>query len=82
MATGTGKTFAGGGSICRLFEVKKRLFAVIVCPYVHLVEQWYEELKIFNIDAIKCYGNKNKYSTDLKRASIKFKQKEQILCVF
>lgn len=82
MATGTGKTFAGGGSICRLFEIKKRLFAVIVCPYVHLVEQWYEELKIFNIDAIKCYGNKNKYSTDLKRASIKFKQKRtNFVCI-
>lgn len=82
MATGTGKTFAGGGSICRLFEVKKRVFAVIVCPYVHLVEQWYEELKVFNIDAIKCYGNKNKYLTDLKRASIKFRQKRtNFVCI-
>ena len=82
MATGTGKTFAGGGSICRLFEVKKRLFSVIVCPYVHLVEQWCDELKIFNIDAIKCYGNKNKYLIDLKRAAIKFKQKRtNFVCI-
>lgn len=75
MATGTGKTFAGGGSICRLFEIKKRLFVVIVCPYTHLVEQWAEELKAFNINAIKCYGNKNDYIIELSRATKKFKQK-------
>ena len=75
MATGTGKTFAGGGSICRLFEIKKRLFVVIVCPYTHLVEQWAEELKVFNINAIKCYGNKNDYIIELSRATKKFKQK-------
>ncbi len=82
MATGTGKTYAGGGSICRLYDVKKRLFTVIVCPYVHLIEQWYEELQTFNIDAIRCYGNKNTYSKDLRRASIKFKQKRtNFVCI-
>ena len=75
MATGTGKTFTGAASICKLFEDKKRLLAIIVCPYIHLVDQWCNELKLFNIDAVKCYGNKLKYQKDLDRKLIKFKQR-------
>lgn len=74
MATGTGKTFTACGSIVRLFEKKGRCIAVICCPYIHLVEQWYEEVKKFGIKAIRCYGNIN-YETDLKRQLTKYKQK-------
>lgn len=72
MATGTGKTFTGCGAISKLFEEKKKLFVVICCPYIHLVEQWCEEVKLFNIEPIKCYGGSG-YSTNLKRAARKFK---------
>lgn len=83
MATGTGKTFAGAGSICRLFEAKKRIFTVIVCPTKILVEQWYEELnENFNIEAIKCYENTNNYLKDLNRAVKKFSQKlTNFICI-
>ena len=37
MATGTGKTYTGLGAVVRLFEEKKRLAIIIVCPYQHLV---------------------------------------------
>ena len=49
MATGTGKTFTGLGATVRLFEDKKRLAVIIVCPYQHLVEQWVEDIVKFNM---------------------------------
>ena len=56
MATGTGKTFTGLGAAVRLFEDKKRLAAVIVCPYQHLVEQWAEDIQRFQIKPVIGYG--------------------------
>lgn len=73
MATGTGKTFTGAGAICKLFSVINRLVVFVCCPFTHLVEQWNEELKLFNIEAIKCYGSVD-YEKKLNRALIKFKQ--------
>lgn len=75
MATGTGKTFTACGAIVRLFETKRRLFTVIVCPYVFLVDQWGEETKYFNIDALLCYGNTD-YKRKLNRLSYQFRHKE------
>lgn len=49
MATGTGKTYTGLGAVVRLFEEKKRLAIIIVCPYQHLVEQWVEDIQLFNM---------------------------------
>lgn len=49
MATGTGKTYTGLGAVVKLFEEKKRLAIIIVCPYQHLVEQWVEDIKYFNL---------------------------------
>mgnify|MGYP004452621297 CR=1 FL=1 len=49
MATGTGKTYTGLGAVVRLFEERKRLAIIIVCPYQHLVEQWVEDIERFNM---------------------------------
>lgn len=49
MATGTGKTYTGLGAVVRLFEEKKRVAIIIVCPYQHLVEQWVEDIELFNM---------------------------------
>ena len=49
MATGTGKTYTGLGAVARLYEDKKRLAIIIVCPYQHLVEQWVEDIELFNM---------------------------------
>lgn len=49
MATGTGKTHTGLGAVTKLFEEKKRLAIIIVCPYQHLVEQWVEDIELFNM---------------------------------
>lgn len=49
MATGTGKTYTGLGAVVRLLEEKKRVAIIIVCPYQHLVEQWVEDIELFNM---------------------------------
>lgn len=49
MATGTGKTYTGLGAAVRLFQDKRKLAIIIVCPYQHLVEQWVEDIIQFNM---------------------------------
>lgn len=49
MATGTGKTYTGLGAVVRLFQDRRRLAVIIVCPYQHLVEQWVEDILLFNM---------------------------------
>lgn len=56
MATGTGKTYTGLGAIVKLYEERKRLAIIIVCPYQHLVEQWVEDIELFNINPIIGYS--------------------------
>ncbi len=56
MATGTGKTYTGLGAAVRLFENNKKLAIIIVCPYQHLVEQWVEDIELFNIKPIIGYS--------------------------
>lgn len=56
MATGTGKTYTGLGAVTRLYEEKGRLGIIIVCPYQHLVEQWVEDIELFNILPIIGYS--------------------------
>lgn len=75
MATGTGKTYTACGAITRIFEVKKRVFTVIVCPYIFLVDQWAEEVKNFNIEPLICYGGID-YKQKLNRISYQFRHKE------
>lgn len=57
MATGTGKTYTGLGAVAKLFEDKKRLAIIIVCPYQHLVEQWVEDIEFFNLRPIIGYSS-------------------------
>lgn len=61
MATGTGKTYTGLGALVRLYEDKKRLAIIIVCPYQHLVEQWVEDIQIFNMLPIIGYSASNQH---------------------
>ncbi len=56
MATGTGKTYTALGAIVELFKQKKRLAVIIVCPYQHLVEQWVEDIILFNMKPIIGYS--------------------------
>lgn len=53
MATGTGKTLTALGAIAKLSEkLQDKLGVIIVCPFQHLVEQWVEDIKKFNMKPI------------------------------
>lgn len=57
MATGTGKTVTALASIVRLCKwLGNELAVVIVCPYQHLVDQWVEDIELFNIKPIIGYS--------------------------
>lgn len=65
LATGTGKTITAIYAIARISESIKGLVAVVSVPYVDLADQWVEELRLFNIYAVKCYGNQNSWRPKL-----------------
>lgn len=57
MATGTGKTVTALAAITALSRhLDDDLTVVIVCPYQHLVDQWVEDIRKFNIDPIIGYS--------------------------
>ncbi len=57
MATGTGKTLTALSSLYKLYKEKNGDFcAIILCPYIHLVTQWCEDLKAFGINPIIAFG--------------------------
>lgn len=57
MATGTGKTLTALYGLTELWLSNKKLVTIIVCPYQHLVEQWAEDVREFNIIPILCYSS-------------------------
>ncbi len=58
MATGTGKTYTGLGAIAKLSEdLDDELVVIIVCPFQHLVEQWVDDIRAFNMDPIIGYSS-------------------------
>jgi superfamily II DNA or RNA helicase len=57
MATGTGKTYTGLGAAARVYADKKRVAIIIVCPFQHLVEQWVEDIILFNLKPIIGYSS-------------------------
>ncbi len=53
MATGTGKTITGLAAAAHLFKkLNHKLAIIIVCPYQHLVDQWVDDIELFNMKPI------------------------------
>lgn len=53
MATGSGKTITAIYGMLNLYKyLSGNIAVIIVCPFTHLVEQWVEDLKMFNINPI------------------------------
>ncbi len=70
MATGTGKTYTALGALSALSEkLEDRLAVIIVAPYQHLVEQWIDDIKFFNVEPIVAYSV-TKWKTEFKNSVI------------
>lgn len=65
MATGTGKTKTSLAAVTKILNVyysnHTKCGMVIVVPYIVLLEQWFEDLKEFQITPIACYESKGKW---------------------
>ena len=67
MATGTGKTLTGLYGVTKLWDKLQKMVTVIVCPYQHLVEQWVEDVKKFNMNPVICYSKYNLWREQVYR---------------
>lgn len=61
MATGSGKTITAFSSIVKLLKAKTDLAVLVVVPYQHLLTQWSDEAKNFNIVFIECFESSAKW---------------------
>lgn len=67
MATGTGKTFTALGAVVDLYENRQKIFVVVVAPFIHLVDQWGDEAKKFNITPLLIYHENVDWRNELQR---------------
>lgn len=85
MCTGSGKTFTGLAAMCMLGKMKQDSLAVfIVCPYIHLVSQWEEELWGWNFVPIVCHSqaeDKRWYDKLLRKYRRFKKEGKPFICI-
>lgn len=82
MATGTGKTITALASAEKLYAKQGRLGLIITVPYQHLVEQWENEAKKFDISAILAYKSRSIWINQLNSTIIEFNNKyRDFFCV-
>ena len=85
MCTGSGKTFTGLAAMCMLGKMKQDALAVfIVCPYIHLVSQWEEELWGWNFVPIVCHSqaeDKRWYDKLLRKYRRFKKEGKPFICI-
>lgn len=70
MATGSGKTITSLAGATHLLNSLPNGYVplVVVVPYMHLVEQWANEGKNFNIDFIKCNSDYAHWENEINHA--------------
>lgn len=75
MATATGKTYAALECLSETSRQTSKLVIVIVCPYSHLVTQWYEDLGKFGITYVTVIADSsnNKWRNELTDALLDVK---------
>ncbi|MCP4763175.1 MAG: DEAD/DEAH box helicase family protein [archaeon] len=64
MATGTGKTITAISAAVDVYKKENRLALIVLVPYIHLVDQWVEDLLKFGFQPIRCYESVNKWKFD------------------
>ena len=65
MATGSGKTITSLAASVRLLKQQERLFAVVACPFQHLVDQWFEIAEEFGFRPLRAYQSRNSWEADV-----------------
>lgn len=61
LATGAGKTVTAIYAAAKTAEANDGIALVVAVPYQDLADQWCEELRQFNIHAVRCYGSRTEW---------------------
>lgn len=72
LATGSGKTITAIYSAVKIFDSRNRLFLVVAVPYQSLADQWVDNLRMFNINPLVCYGGEHRWLSSLNRQVVDF----------
>lgn len=84
MATGSGKTFTALGALERLYQRLESVAVIIVCPYIHLVDQWAEDLLSWGMNPIIAHSQSKdkKWGIKFQNAYRRFKStKKSFVCI-
>lgn len=73
LATGSGKTITAIYGAVKMYETRGKLFLVIAVPYQNLADQWAENLSLFKIRPIICYGGEGNWKVELSKSTLDFK---------
>jgi superfamily II DNA or RNA helicase len=65
MATGTGKTITALGCARHLIKENHRIFAVIIVPYIHLMDQWAREIRKYLGAPVLCASSRPIWNREL-----------------
>lgn len=69
MATGTGKTLTSLYIANDYYKLNKRIFLIIIVPFVHLVDQWLKNCNLMGFNKnIQCFGSKKSWLNKLSSA--------------
>lgn len=66
LATGAGKTITSIYAAVKTLEVNEGMVLVVAVPYQDLADQWCDELQLFNIHALRCYGSRSEWEPALQ----------------
>ena len=84
MATGTGKTITALLAV-RDFATATEgpVLTVVAAPYVHLVDQWAEEMEAFGLTPVLGYGSSGRWLSQLRRSAsdLKIGLRDGVSCV-
>jgi DNA phosphorothioation system restriction enzyme len=61
MATGSGKTITAISIAVELYKQLGSIVVIVLCPFINLAEQWFDEFKKCGIKATKCYENRRNW---------------------
>lgn len=68
MATGTGKTITSLAAATSVYQEHSRLALIILVPYLHLLEQWERNCKLFGFEPILCSSEHGRWQINVKSA--------------
>ena len=76
MATGTGKTITSLTASVKLFNKENRLALIVLCPYIHLVDQWEKEAVKFGYSPVLAYTEKNSWINKVNEKIVAYNHKD------